>query len=130
MKTRKVNPKDHLVPLAHQVVDLLQEIQRFSGKGKYVFPSVRAKTDTISDAGPLNALRDLGYTKEVMTLHGFRSMASTRLNEMGDRSDIIETQLAHKDPDTVRMIYNRAAYIDERRKMMQEWADYLDALKK
>ncbi len=129
MKTRKVNRKDHHVPLARQVVALLKELQEFSGNGQFVFPGARAKTDTISDAGPLNVLRDIGYPKEIMTLHGFRSMASTRLNEMGYRPDIIETQLAHKDPDAVRMVYNRAQYMDERRKMMQEWGDYLDELK-
>ena len=130
MKTRKVNKKDHHVPLARQVVALLHELQEFSGGGRFVFPGARAKTDTISDAGPLNVLRDLGYPKEVMTLHGFRSTASTRLNEMGYRPDIIETQLAHKDPDAVRMVYNRAQYMDERRVMMQEWADYLDSLRR
>ena len=129
MKTRKVNRKDHHVPLARQVVALLRGLQEFSGDGRFVFPGARAKTDTISDAGPLNALRDLGYPKEVMTLHGFRSMASTRLNEMGYRPDIIETQLAQKDPDAVRMVYNRAQYMDERRKMMEEWADYLDGVR-
>ncbi len=129
MKTRKVNRKDPHVPLARQVVAIFREVQEFSGDGKFVFPGARAKTDTISDAGPLNVLRDLGYPKEVMTLHGFRSMASTRLNEMGYRPDIIETQLAHKDPDAVRMVYNRAQYMDERRKMMEEWADYLDGLR-
>lgn len=108
---------------------IFRELQEFSGDGKFVFPGARAKTDTISDAGPLNVLRDLGYPKEVMTLRGFRSMASTRLNEMGYRPDIIETQLAHKDPDAVRMVYNRAQYMDERRKMMEEWADYLDGLR-
>lgn len=117
------------MPLARPVVALFRELQEVSGDGKFVFPSARAKTDTISDAGPLNALRDLGYPKEVMTLHGFRSMASTRLNEMGYRPDIIETQPAHKDPDAVCMVYNRAQYMDERRKMMEEWADYLDGLR-
>ena len=124
-----MNRKDHHVPLARQVVAIFRELQEFSGDGKFVFPGARAKTDTISDAGPLNVLRDLGYPKEVMTLHGFRSMARTRLNEMGYRPDIIETQLAHKDPDAVRMVYNRAQYMDERRKMMEEWADYLDGLR-
>ena len=129
MKTRKLSQKDHRVPLSRQVVDLLKELHSFSGNGKYLFPSARAKTDTISDAGPLNALRDLGYDKDTMTLHGFRSMASTRLNEMGKRPDLIEAQLAHKDPDSVRMVYNRAEYLNERREMMQGWADYLDSLK-
>lgn len=64
-----------------------------------------------------------------MTLHGFRAMASTNLNELGYRPDFIEAQLAHKEQDAVRLAYNRAEYMDERRKMMQEWADYLDKLR-
>ena len=105
MKTRKLSKKDHRVPLARQVVALFQELHKFSGSGRFLFPSIRAKTDTISDPGPLNALRDMGYDQETMTLHGFRSMASTRLNEMGKRPDLVEAQLAHKDPDAVRMVY-------------------------
>lgn len=126
---RKGNCKDHHVPLARQVVALSRELQEFFGAGKFIFLGARAKTDTISDTEPLNVLRDLGYPKEVMPLHGCRSMASSRLNEMGYRPDIIETQLVHKDPDAVRMVYNRAQYMDERRKMMEEWADYLDRLR-
>jgi integrase len=129
MKTRKLSQKDHRIPLARQVVALLRELHEFSGSGRFLFPSIRAKTDTISDAGPLNALRDMGYDKQTMTLHGFRSMASTRLNEMGMRPDLVEAQLAHKDPDAVRMVYNRAVYMEERRHMMQTWADYLDELR-
>ena len=129
MKTRKLSRKDHRVPLSRQTIALLQDLREFSGTDRFLFPSVRAKTDTISDAGPLNALRDMGYDQDTMTLHGFRSMASTRLNEMGIRPDIIEAQLAHKDPDAVRMVYNRAEYMDERRDMMQTWADYLNGLR-
>ena len=121
--------KEHVVPLAKQVIELLEDLHLFSGKGKYLFPSIRANTTTISDAGPLAALRRLGYTKEQMCLHGFRALASTRLNEMGFRGDIIEAQLAHKEPDAVRLVYNRATYMQERRDMMQKWADYLDILK-
>jgi integrase len=129
MKTRKLSRKDHRVPLARQVLALFQELHKFSGSGRFIFPSIRAKTDTISDPGPLNALRDMGYAQDTMTLHGFRSMASTRLNEMGMRPDLVEAQLAHKDPDSVRMVYNRAEYLNERREMMQTYADYLDALR-
>jgi integrase len=71
----------------------------------------------------------MGYDQNTMTLHGFRSTASTRLNEMGVRPDLVEAQLAHKDPDAVRMVYNRAEYLEERRRMMQEYADYLDGLR-
>ena len=129
MKTRKLSRKDHRVPLARQVVALFRELHEFSGAGRFIFPSIRAKTDTISDAGPLNALRDMGYDQDTMTIHGFRSMASTRLNEMGMRPDLVEAQLAHKDPDAVRMVYNRAEYLNERREMMQRYADYLDGLR-
>lgn len=129
MKTRKLSKKDHKVPLAPQVVALFRELHDLTGSGRFIFPSIRAKTDTISDAGPLNALRDMGYDQNTMTLHGFRSMASTRLNEMGMRPDLVEAQLAHKDPDAVRMVYNRAEYLNERRDMMRTWADYLDGLK-
>jgi len=129
MKTRKLSKKDHRVPLARQVLALFQELHEFSDSERFIFPSIRAKTDTISDAGPLNALRDMGYDQNTMTLHGFRSMASTRLNEMGMRPDLVEAQLAHKDPDAVRMVYNRAEYLNERREMMQTYADYLDDLR-
>ena len=71
----------------------------------------------------------MGYDQNTMTLHGFRSMASTRLNGMGVRPDLVEAQLAHKDPDSVRMVYNRAEYLNERREMMQWWADYLGAFR-
>ena len=71
----------------------------------------------------------MGYGKETMTLHGFRAMASTRLNELGFRADVIEAQLAHKEPDTVRLAYNRAEYMEERRQLMQKWANYLDELR-
>lgn len=121
--------RPHTVPLSLQVIGQLEELRAFSGSGQYLFPSVRARTAVISDAGPLAALRRLGYESGEMCLHGFRAMASTRLNELGYRADVIEAQLAHKEPDAVRLAYNRAEYTEERRKLMQEWADYLDSLK-
>ena len=75
------------------------------------------------------ALRSMGYTNDDMTAHGFRGMASTRLNEMGWPPDVIERQLAHVERNQVRAAYNHAEYLDERRKMMQAWADYLDKLR-
>lgn len=72
----------------------------------------------------------MGYAKEQMTAHGFRAMASTLLNELGHRPDVIEAQLAHKGADKIRAAYNRAQYMDERRQLMQAWADYLDELRK
>lgn len=122
--------REHVVPLASQVIAQLKELQAFTGETGYLFPSVRAKTAVLSDMGALAALRRLGYQKEEVTLHGFRAMASTCLNEQGFRPDVIETQLAHKEPDAVRLAYNRAQYMAERKNMMQAWADYLDELRR
>ena len=83
----------------------------------------------ISDVGLLNALRRQGYSRGTMTIHGFRSMASTLLNEQGYRPDVIEAQLSHGEKNAIRGAYNRAAYLPERRAMMQEFADYLDGLR-
>jgi integrase len=93
----------------------------------WIFPGPRPSRP-LSENGVLSALRRMGYEKHEMTAHGFRAMASTLLNELGYRPDIIERQLAHGDTDKVRAVYNRAAYMDERRIMMQAWADYLDSL--
>lgn len=126
MKTRRA----HLVPLSKQAVAILRELHPLTGRSRYVFPSNRSTTRPMSD-NTLNAsLRRLGYGNGDMTAHGFRSMASTRLNEMGGwKPDIIERQLAHVESDTTRAAYNRAEYLDERRTMMQAWADHLDALR-
>ena len=121
--------RDHIVPLSMQAIKILEEIQPLTGSGRYVFPSLRASTRPMS-ANTLNgALRRLGYTKEEMTGHGFRSMASTLLNENGWSADAIERQLAHVEGNSVRAAYNYADYLDERRRMMQWWADYLGDLK-
>lgn len=125
MKMRKL----HIVPLAPQVVSILQDLHRYTGNGRYLFPSMRAKSAPISDVTLLAALRRMGYDKESMTVHGFRSMASTLLNEQGYNRDWIERQLAHGERNTVRAAYNYAEYLPERRRMMQEWADYLDELR-
>ena len=120
--------REHLVPLSEQVATILRELRQFA-YGDYLFPSIRSKTKVIADATALFALRRMGYTQQEATLHGFRTTASTLLNELGFRSDIIEAQLAHRDKNKVRAAYNRAEYIDERRQMMQAWAHYLDTLK-
>ncbi|WP_295639350.1 integrase arm-type DNA-binding domain-containing protein [uncultured Mailhella sp.] len=121
--------REHIVPLAHQVVTLFKNLQKFSGDGEYVFPSPQSKSQCISDVGLLNGLRRLGYGREEMCIHGFRAMASTLLNEQQYNPDVIEAQLAHVEKNNSRRPYNRAQYLDERRKMMQEWADYLDELR-
>jgi len=119
----------HIVPLSTQVIAILEEMKDFSGKSEYVFPSVRSDDKPISDGTINKALRILGYAGDAMTAHGFRSIASTFLHEQGWNSDAIERQLAHVPRDDVKAAYNRAQYLDERRKMMQSWADYLDGLK-
>ena len=119
----------HIVPLSKQAIKILEELHPYSGNGKYLFPSIRTETRPISDATMLNALRRMGYTKDEMCTHGFRSIASTQLNELGYNRDWIERQLAHGERDEVRAAYNYAEYLPERRKMMQEWSIYLDKLR-
>ena len=125
MKMRRT----HIVPLSHQALTILRELKKFSGDGHYLFPSTRTETRPISDATMLNALRRMGYQKQEMSVHGFRSIASTLLNELGYNRDWIERQLAHGDSNGVRAAYNYAEYLPERKKMMQEWSDYLDGLR-
>jgi integrase len=121
--------RPHLVPLARQAVAILREIEPLTGRGRYVFPSPRSMQRPLSDNAVTAALRRIGYTGEQMSWHGFRAMASTLLNELGFPPDIIELQLAHQERNEVRAAYNRAQRLDERRKMMQAWADYLDGLR-
>ena len=125
MKMRRT----HIVPLSRQALGILHELKKFSGNGKYLFPSIRTDSRPISDATMLNALRRMGYQKHEMSVHGFRSIASTLLNELGYNRDWIERQLAHGDRNEVRAAYNYAEYLPERRKMMQEWSDYLYELR-
>lgn len=120
--------QEHRVPLCSQCMEILDYLKRQSFSERWIFASVRPSRP-LSDNGVLSALRRMGYEKSEMTAHGFRAMASTLLNELGFRPDLIERQLAHGDPDKIRAIYNRAAYMNERRVMMQKWADYLDGLR-
>lgn len=122
--------RDHIVPLSRQALEILVELEAFTGDGKYVFPSIRTRARPMSENTLNAALRRLGYSKDEMVAHGFRTMASTRLHELGWKSEIIEFQLAHADKNKVRGVYNRAEYLEERKRMMQAWADYLDALRK
>jgi integrase len=121
--------RDHVVPLARQAVAILKDLEPFTGSGRLVFPSVRTPARPMSENTLNVALRRLGYSKDEMVSHGFRSMASTRLHEMGWKSEIIEFQLAHADKNKIRAVYNRAEYLEDRIVMMQSWADYLDALR-
>ena len=119
----------HIVPLSRQALDVLREIHPLTGNGRYVFPSPRTDSRPMSANAILSALRRMGFAKDEMSGHGFRSMASTLLNEQGWNRDAIERQLAHAERNSVRAAYNYAEFMPERKKMMQAWADYLDAIK-
>jgi len=121
--------EQHIVPLSVQAIAVLREIQSLTGRGRYVFPSERGGGRPMSENTVNAALRRLGYTNNEMTGHGFRSMASTLLHELGLPHAVIERQLAHGERNKVSAAYNFAEHLPERRKMMQQWADYLDKLK-
>jgi integrase len=118
----------HVVPLSRQALAILRELQPLARGGRYLFPSLRTRDRPMSDNTINAALRRLGYSSEEQTGHGFRSMASTLLNEQGFPPDVIELQLAHAERNKVRAAYNKAQRFPERRKMMQAWADYLESL--
>ncbi len=121
---------DHLVPLASQAVAILKELHALTGHGRYVFPG-RDPQKAMSEAAVNAALRRMGYdTKTEITGHGFRAMARTILHEeLHQKPEVIEHQLAHKVPDSLGTAYNRTKFLKERKAMMQLWADYLDKLK-
>jgi integrase len=119
----------HLVPLCVQVLKILSALRLINNNSKYVFPSLRSNTRYISPESLRAGLRRLGLSKEEITTHGFRHMASTRLYELGFRGEVIEIQLAHKQRNKIAAAYNHAEYLQERTEMMQYWADYLDKLK-
>ena len=118
----------HIVPLATQAVALLRELRPINS-GRLLFPSLRSASRPISENTLNAALRRIGYSSGEMTAHGFRTMASTLLNERGVHPDLIELQLSHAERNKVRAAYNRSQRLDERRLMMQDWADFLDGLK-
>ncbi len=119
----------HIVPLARQAVAILRELHPLTGRGRFVFPGARSVERPMSDNAILAAMRRVGIRKEEMTGHGFRAAARTILDEvLGVRPDFIEHQLAHAVKDPNGTAYNRVTHLTERQKMMQQWADYLDAL--
>jgi integrase len=132
---RYVVPKTrtpHIVPLSRQAIEILREIEPLSGTGKFVFPSDRSSRGdrAMSDNAVLAALRGMGIGKDEMSGHGFRAMARTMLDEvLGYRPELIEHQLAHQVRDPNGRAYNRTKHLAERKKMMQDWADYLDRLR-
>jgi integrase len=120
----------HAVPLTKQSLHYLHEMRSLSGSGRYVFPSVRTRSRSISDNTVNAALRRMGYSKEQMTAHGFRISASSLLNESGKwNPDAIERALAHMLPGAVRRIYNQSSYWGERVIMAQWWSDYIEELR-
>ena len=121
--------EQHIVPLSRQAVAILKELWVLTAGWRFVFPSLLSRERPMSDNTINSALRRLGYAGDEQTGHGFRSMASTLLNEQGFPPDVIELQLAHTERNKVRAAYNRAQRLAEWREMMQRWADYLDRLK-
>ncbi|MBR1603722.1 MAG: tyrosine-type recombinase/integrase [Synergistaceae bacterium] len=124
MKARR----EHIVPLSRQALEILNELYGCTGSSKYIFPSIRSNKLPMSDGTVRIALRPLGFSKEVITPHGFKAMFSPIANEHGFNADVIERQLSHLDKNQVRAAYNRAKYLSDRVKIMQWWADYLDGL--
>lgn len=121
--------RKHIVPLSNQARKIFEELQSFTGEKQFCFPGLHSSKRPMSENAVLTALRRMGYSKDEMCGHGFRSMASTLLNEQGWNRDAIERQLAHCPRDSVRAAYNHAEYLPERYEMMQAWADYLDKLR-
>nr|WP_225444447.1 site-specific integrase [Pseudomarimonas arenosa] len=125
----KFKTGEHWVPLAPHAVAILTDLQAVTARCRHVFPGIRHGSKSMSANTVNAALRTLGYDSATMCGHGFRALASTRLNEMGFNPDVIERQLGHKEQDQVRAAYDRAQHRDSRRQMMLAWADYLDKLR-
>ncbi len=127
----KANGRPHFVPLAPQAVAILQELRPLTGHGQYVFPGLRSHDRPMSDNTVNAALRRMGFTGEEMSAHGFRAMARTIMIERlpGISADVLEAQLAHGKSGPLGAAYDRAEFMEQRRAMMQAWADYLDQLR-
>ena len=120
----------HIVPLAPQVMSIMEKLHAETGNGEFLFPGIRNHEKPICEVTLVNALRNLGYSSQEMTIHGFRATARTLLDEvLRERYDLIEHQLAHTVRDPNGRAYNRTQYLDDRKAMMIRWANYLDSLK-
>ena len=129
-KAGKLNGRPHIVPLATQAVAILKDLKRLTGHGRYAFPSLLTGERPMSDNTIRTALRRLGYSNEEMTAHGFRAMARTiMVEQMNVDPDVIEAQLAHGKSGPLGAAYDRAEFVEKRRTMMTQWADYLDKLR-
>jgi len=129
-KQEKLSGTAHVVPLSRQALSILRELEPLTGHGRYLFPSPRTGERPMSDNGVLSALRRMGFPSDEMTGHGFRAMARTLLAERLNVDEaVIEAQLAHAVKDSLGRAYNRTEFLEQRRKMLQTWADYLDKLR-
>lgn len=129
-KQEKLSGTAHVVPLSRQALAILRELHPLTGHGRYLFPSPRTGERPMSDNGVLSALRRMGFPSDEMTGHGFRAMARTLLAERLNVDEaVIEAQLAHAVKDALGRAYNRTEFLEQRRKMLQTWADYLDKLR-
>lgn len=126
----KASGAPHFVPLAPQALAVLQDLQRITGGGRYVFPALTSSQRCMSDNTVRSALRRLGYGNEDMSAHGFRATARTMIAErLGIAPEVIEAQLAHAVSDPLGRAYNRTQFVDQRRGMMNAWAEYLSRLR-
>lgn len=131
LKQQKISGAPHVVPLATQAVAILNELRPLTSRGRYVFPSPRTPERPMSENGVLSAMRRMGFGKDEMTGHGFRATARTLLVErLGEKEAVVEAQLAHSVRDTLGRAYNRTEFLEQRKAMMQKWADYLDNLRR
>ena len=122
--------RDHIVPLSRQAQKILRDLEPITGRSIYVLPNERSRNRAMSDNGVRSALRTLGYSNDEITPHGFRATARTLLDEeLGFPPEWIEQQLAHRVSDPLGRAYNRTGFLEDRSKMMQVWADYLDKLR-
>lgn len=129
-KADKVSGPPHVVPLAPQALGVFRELQPLTGHGRYVFPSLLTGERCMSENTVRGALRRMGYGNDDMTAHGFRAMARTMIAErLGVAGEVIEAQLAHAVPDALGRAYNRTQFLQQRREMMQKWADYVDRIR-
>lgn len=136
-KTKRHTGASHIVPLPAQAVEILRELHPLTGHSlglkpdapRYVFPTPKTRLRPLSENAVRQALRNMGFTNDEMTAHGFRAMARSLLAERGWKTDAIERQLSHKAAGPLGAAYDRAAFLHERRRMMQDWADYLDELR-
>ncbi|MBU3954605.1 MAG: site-specific integrase, partial [Proteobacteria bacterium] len=120
--------QEHLIPLSRQAMTIIISLRPLTGHRRYLFPANRAEK-SLSGGTVRGVLKRAGYGPGIMTAHGFRHMASTRLHDAGVPSYLVERQLAHKDSNVIRDSYNAAEYIDDRTTMMQYWSDCIDAYK-